>query len=90
MHRCNYLGATFEVWRNRDSWFWRVFDAGRNGGTIGAAGTEADAVREACLSIEEAGCAPACADLIYASVLEWERSLACLARYLVCESCTAA
>jgi hypothetical protein len=90
MHRCDYLGATFEVWRNRDSWLWRVFDARRNGGTIGAAATEADAVLDACLAIEEAGCAPACVNSIYACVLEWERSLASLAQYLVCESATAA
>jgi hypothetical protein len=90
MHRCDYLGATFEVWRSRDSWFWRVCDASRDGGTIGAAPTEADAVRDAFLSIEEAGRAPAGVDLIYANVLEWERSLESLARYLVCESVTAA
>jgi hypothetical protein len=89
MHSCSYLGATFEVWRNRDSWFWRVSDARRNGGTIGAAATEADAVRDACLSIEESGCAPACADLVYSSVIEWERRLGSLARYVACESGTA-
>jgi hypothetical protein len=90
MHRCDYLGATFEVWRSRDSWLWRVCDTSRNGGTIGAAATETDAVRDACLSIEEAGCSRVCTDLIYTSVLEWERSLGSLARYLVSESATAA
>jgi hypothetical protein len=86
MHTCDYLGTTFEVRNSNGSWFWRVCDSGRNGGTIGVAGNEADAVRDACLSIEEAGCAPARADLICATVLEWERSLGSLARYLVRES----
>jgi hypothetical protein len=90
MHRCNYLGTTFEVWSNRESWFWRVFDAGRDGGTIGATATEADAVREACLAIEETDCAPGHADLMYSSLLGWEKSLANLASYLLCECGTAA
>jgi hypothetical protein len=90
MHSCNYQGSTVEIWNSNHSWFWRILEAGRNGGTIGAAASEADAVRDACLTIEETVCAPAHADLIYSSVLEWERSLASLARYLGCESATAA
>lgn len=47
------LGIGFEVWDAQQTWFWYVIDPDRNGGTIGAAVTEAEAVRAACLSIEE-------------------------------------
>jgi hypothetical protein len=84
MHRCDYLGTTIEIWTNRESWFWCVFEAGLDGGTIGAAATEAEAVRDACLSIEETVCPRDHADLVYTSVLGWERTLANLSRYLAC------
>jgi len=48
-----HLGTRFEVWTGQQSWFWRFSDPGRAGGSIGAAATETDAVREACLAIEE-------------------------------------
>jgi len=49
----NHLGTSFTVWKRRQSWFWLVLDQHGNGGAIGTAATEADAVREACTSIEE-------------------------------------
>lgn len=49
----NHLGTSFKVWNQRQSWFWLVPKYHGNGGAIGTAPTEADAVREACSSIEE-------------------------------------
>ena len=51
--RKDYLGAGFEVWASQRTWFWRLVHADRSGGAIGAAATEAEAIREACVSIEE-------------------------------------
>jgi len=48
-----HLGTRFEIWTGQQSWFWRFSDPSRAGGSIGAAATETDAVREACLAIEE-------------------------------------
>jgi hypothetical protein len=48
-----HLGTHFEIWTGQRSWFWRFSDPSRGGGSIGAAATEIDAVREACLAIEE-------------------------------------
>ena len=48
-----HLGTRFEIWTGQQSWFWRFSDPGSDGGSIGAAATETDAVREACLAIEE-------------------------------------
>jgi hypothetical protein len=48
-----HLGTRFEIWTGQQSWFWRISDPGSAGGSIGAAATETDAVREACLAIEE-------------------------------------
>lgn len=48
-----HLGIRFEIWTGQQSWFWRFSDPNRAGGSIGAAATETDAVREACLAIEE-------------------------------------
>jgi hypothetical protein len=44
---------TFEVWTCQGTWFWHVVNPQRNGGTIGAAATKMEAVREARSSIEE-------------------------------------
>jgi hypothetical protein len=53
MRSCrHHLGTGFEVWTAQQTWFWFVVDPHRSGGMIGAAATEAEAVREACLSIE--------------------------------------
>jgi hypothetical protein len=46
------LGISFEVWNSQQSWFWLVGNTNRNG-MIGAAASESEAEREACLSIEE-------------------------------------
>jgi hypothetical protein len=51
-HR-DYLGAGFEVWTSQRAWFWRLLHPDRDGGTIGVAGSEAEAIRDACTSIEE-------------------------------------
>jgi hypothetical protein len=89
MRNRSYLGNSFEVWHSQRTWFWGVADPHRNGGTIGAAPTEVEAVREACSLIEEtsaqhrAGAAAPCtakeASLV---VMDWENSLASLERYL--------
>jgi hypothetical protein len=49
----NHLGNSFTVWNRRQTWFWLVLNQHGNGGTIGTAATEAEAVRDACSSIEE-------------------------------------
>lgn len=51
--RRDHLGAAFEVWAGGQSWFWCLLNQRRNGGAIGAAATEADAIREAFVAIEE-------------------------------------
>ena len=45
--------VTFEVWNCQGTWFWYVVNRQCNGGTIGAAATETEAVREARWSIAE-------------------------------------
>jgi hypothetical protein len=52
IHR--HMGLGYEVWNGHGSWFWRVVYPPPMGGTIGAAGNEAEASREARRSIEEA------------------------------------
>jgi hypothetical protein len=49
------LGTEFKVWTAQRTWFWCVKNLHRSSGTIGAAATEADAIRDACSSIEETG-----------------------------------
>lgn len=49
----NHLGNSFTVWNRRQTWFWLVLNQHGNGGIIGTAATEAEAVRDACCSIEE-------------------------------------
>ncbi len=48
----HHLGASFEVWDGQQTWFWFVIDPHRDGGAIGAAASETEAVRDACLSID--------------------------------------
>jgi hypothetical protein len=48
-----YLDTGFEVWTVQRTWFWSVENPDRNGGSVGAAATEAEAIHEARLSIEE-------------------------------------
>jgi hypothetical protein len=87
-----HLGTGFEVWTFRQTWFWRLYDPCRNGGTIGAAATEAQADREARMSIEELASTPASGDLGLTAMGApgWERSLASLERYLIRENSAAA
>jgi len=42
-----------KVWTGGQSWFWCLLNPRRDGGAIGAAATEADAIREAFVAIEE-------------------------------------
>ena len=58
----NHLGTSFTVWNSRRTWFWLVLDQHRTGGTIGTAATEAEAICDACTSIEEMSAQlPSCA-----------------------------
>ena len=70
----HHLGVAFEVWNGHQTWFWFVANPHRESGSIGAAVSESEAVREARLSIEEI-----CDSIISSS---WERSLGNLERYL--------
>lgn len=56
--RRDHWGAGFELWTGGQSWFWYLRDPCRAGGAIGAAATEADAVREARAAIEEMSAEP--------------------------------
>jgi hypothetical protein len=49
----NHLGTSFRVWNRRSTWFWLVRDQHGKSGAIGTAVSEAEAIREACASIEE-------------------------------------
>ena len=49
----SHLGTSFNVWNRRRTWFWSVLDQHSNGGVIGTAATEAEAISDACSSIEE-------------------------------------
>jgi hypothetical protein len=49
----SHLGTSFTVWNRRQTWFWMVLNQHGNGGTIGTAATEAEALRDARSSIEE-------------------------------------
>jgi hypothetical protein len=51
--RRDYLGTGFAVWTGELTWFWRVLNSHHSGGAVGAAASEAEAVREACIAIEE-------------------------------------
>ncbi len=73
-----YQGIDFEIWDGQQTWFWFVIDPLCDGGAIGAAPSETEAVRDARLSIDE---------MMYAqypplTAAGWEISLACLERYL--------
>jgi hypothetical protein len=48
-----HLGVDFAIWRSEDAWFWLIINPRGRGGMIGATTNEVQAVREACLSIEE-------------------------------------
>lgn len=48
-----HRGQKFELWTSQGACFWRLVDSRRNGGIIGAAASEAEAMREARTTIEE-------------------------------------
>ena len=77
-----YLGTDFEIWTGQQSWFWRFSD--RNRGCVGAAASEADAVREACRAIEENTAASPFREWksFEAALLGWESTLSRLEHYL--------
>jgi len=52
-NRKRHLGIDFAIWRREGTWFWLLINASGEGGTIGASANEAQAMRDACLSIEE-------------------------------------
>jgi hypothetical protein len=72
----SYKGSIFEVWSSGESWFWTASDPWRKRCAIGAAATEAEAVAEACCTIDEL-VRPASAPLFTSVVAGWQ---ACLAR----------
>jgi hypothetical protein len=82
-----YLGTNFEIWTGQQSWFWRFSD--RNRGSIGAAASEADAVRDACRAIEETAATAPFRDWKYleAAMLGWEFTLSRLEQYLPQVNC---
>jgi hypothetical protein len=52
--RKRHLGVEFAIWWKEGSWFWYLLNpGGGGGGMIGASANEAQAMRDACLSIEE-------------------------------------
>lgn len=84
-----YCGIIFEIWQGEQSWFWFVTDPCCDGGAIGVAGGENEAVRDACASID--GMMEAIEprseffpQFFPVSVRNWEASLARLERYLNC------
>jgi len=51
--RKQHLAVDFAIWKTEDAWVWFVMNPRVEGGMIGASSNEAQAIREACLSIEE-------------------------------------
>jgi hypothetical protein len=86
----SYQDATFEVWPNQQTWLWFVVSR-FGGGTIGAAATEAQAIADACSSIEEAQTSSAlrtehCSAAALGAI-RWNESLASLDCYLARVGC---
>jgi hypothetical protein len=48
-----HLGVNFAIWANEGAWFWFLINPGGEGAMIGASVNEAQAISDACLSIEE-------------------------------------
>ena len=100
MRTTNYhLNIGYEVWKGPDAWLWLVISPYRNSGTIGVAGSQNQAARDACLAIEEMNAwlcpsvpAYACAngsaqqssDGMTQAKIQWEATLSQLQRYLSC------
>jgi hypothetical protein len=55
-NRKRHLGVDIAIWNSGRSWFWLLINARGEGGTIGASVNEAEAMRDACHSIEEKMC----------------------------------
>jgi hypothetical protein len=69
MRNRSYMGTTFEVWNDERTWFWLVPNPYRDGGAIGTAASEADAIEEA-------------RELIESDVVGWPGALERLANYI--------
>jgi hypothetical protein len=52
-NRRRHLGVDFAIWKTEGTWVWFVMNLRAEGSMIGASSNEAQAIREACLSIEE-------------------------------------
>jgi hypothetical protein len=52
-NRKRHMGVDFAIWGSEGVWFWFLISANGEGGMIGASNNEAEALGEACLSIEE-------------------------------------
>jgi hypothetical protein len=74
----HYQGVDFEVWDGQQTWFWFVVDPRCDGGAIGVAVAENEAIRDACVAID-AMILPCIEPM---SAEQWESSLASLERYL--------
>lgn len=48
-----HSGVPFELWTGQGAWFWGLVNPRSKGGIVGAAPTEAEAMREARTAIEE-------------------------------------
>jgi len=53
MSSASYLSTRFEVWSGRRTWYWFVADPSCNGAAVGAAANAAEAIGEACSTIQE-------------------------------------
>ena len=53
MRSGTHLGIHFHIWNGQQGWFWLIVSGRRDAGIVGAAAQEADAIREARVSIEE-------------------------------------
>jgi hypothetical protein len=75
----HYFGIGFEIWNTHQSWYWYVDNTNRSS-TIGAAGSESEAIAGEHSSIEELSNSRARPG--------WECSLGKLSRYLtsVCDT----
>jgi hypothetical protein len=53
MPRRSHLEIAFKIWGDSHGWFWLVVSPHSKGGTIGAAATEAEAMRDARSLVED-------------------------------------
>ncbi len=49
----DHLGVGFRLWNGQWTWFWTLVDPCGGAGAVGAASSEAEAIREAHAAIEE-------------------------------------